>query len=71
MDADLDASAALKSLEGLAAQILGAPEKDASMEEARQVLRELAGVLGLRLGLPPEPRVTQGWDLHLARFATP
>ena len=71
MDADLDASAALKSLEGLAAQILRAPEKDASMEEARQVLRELAGVLGLRLGLPPEPRVTQGWDLHLARFATP
>jgi len=71
MQADLDAPAALKALEGLAAHILQATERDASVDEARQVLRELASVLGLRLGLPPEPRVTQGWDLHLARFAIP
>ena len=71
MEADLDAAAALKALEGLAAQILRAPGQDASVDKAREALRELAGVLGLRLGLPPEPRVTQGWDQHLARFATP
>jgi hypothetical protein len=71
MEADLDAAAALKALEGLAEQILQSSEADASVEKAREALREMAGVLGLRLGLPPEPRVTQGWDQHLARFATP
>jgi L-cysteine:1D-myo-inositol 2-amino-2-deoxy-alpha-D-glucopyranoside ligase len=71
MEADLDAAAALKALEGLAEQILQSSEADASVEKAREALKELAGVLGLRLGLPPEPRVTQGWDQHLARFATP
>jgi L-cysteine:1D-myo-inositol 2-amino-2-deoxy-alpha-D-glucopyranoside ligase len=71
MEADLDASAALEALEGLADHILQSSEADASADKAREALRELAGVLGLRLGLPPEPRVTQGWDLHLARFATP
>ena len=71
MEADLDASAALRALEGLAAYVLQAAKRDDSADEASQVLRELASVLGLRLGLPPEPRVTQGWDLHLARFATP
>ncbi|HEX9676315.1 MAG TPA: cysteine--tRNA ligase [Anaerolineales bacterium] len=71
MEADLDASAALKALEGLADQILRAPGKDASVDESRQVLRELASVLGLRLGSEAEPRVTQGWELHLAGFATP
>ena len=68
MEADLDASAALKALEGLAAHVQLAAENDAASDEARQVLRELASVLGLRLGSEAEPPVTQGWELHLARF---
>ena len=70
MGADLDASAALKALEGLAAHVQKAAENDAPSDEARQVLRELASILGLRLGPEAEPRVTQGWELHLARFTT-
>jgi len=68
MDADLDASGALRALESLAAHVLQAGDRDATVDEARQVLIELANVLGLRLGMPPEPGVIQGWDLHLARF---
>jgi len=68
MDADLDAPGALKALEGLAARTLQATERDTSVDEARQVLRELASVLGLRLGSDPERHVVQGWNSHLIRF---
>lgn len=35
---------------------------------ASQALRQMAGVLGLRLGSSREPGVAQGWARHLARF---
>jgi L-cysteine:1D-myo-inositol 2-amino-2-deoxy-alpha-D-glucopyranoside ligase len=68
MEADLDAPAALRALEGLAAHIRGLKNQGPAAEPARRLLRELAAVLGLRLGSEPEPRATQGWGMHLKRF---
>jgi L-cysteine:1D-myo-inositol 2-amino-2-deoxy-alpha-D-glucopyranoside ligase len=71
MDSDLDASAALAALEGLATHILDSSSGGAGAEQGRHVLRRLASVLGLRLGSEPAPGVTQGWTEHLTRFEGP
>jgi len=68
MEADLDAPGALSALEGLAAHIQGLTDQGPAADAARSLLRELAAVLGLRLGSEPEPLVTQGWGLHLQKF---
>ena len=69
MDDDLDTPRALGALAALAEAILAAPARSGCAGVAQETLRELAGVLGLRLGQSgPEPRVVAGWAAHKARF---
>lgn len=71
MDNDLDTPAARQALVDLAETILDAASRDQQISEAQQALRELAGILGLRLdqrGL--EERVIAGWQAHRARFTS-
>jgi cysteinyl-tRNA synthetase len=66
---DLDTPAALSRLESLADAILVAAERSRDVSSAQAVLRRLAQVFGLVLDTPGvEPRVTEGWGAHLARF---
>jgi cysteinyl-tRNA synthetase len=66
---DLDTPAALSRLESLADAILVAAERSRDVSSAQAVLRRLAQAFGLVLDTPGvEPRVTEGWGAHLARF---
>ncbi|MGD2252780.1 MAG: cysteine--tRNA ligase [Anaerolineales bacterium] len=69
MNHDLDTPAALHALERLADQILAAAAAEQGVGEAQAVLRNLTGVLGLRLdNRDPEPEVVNGWHAHAKRF---
>jgi cysteinyl-tRNA synthetase len=69
MDHDLDTSAALEALDRLADQILDAAAAGQGVGKAQTALRDLTGVLGLRLDHgEPEPEVVRGWQAHAKRF---
>jgi L-cysteine:1D-myo-inositol 2-amino-2-deoxy-alpha-D-glucopyranoside ligase len=76
MDDDLDTPRAALALDALAGALLeGLPDGTARASQGpppQETLRELAGVLGLRLNRSgPEPRVVDGWQAHKARFPAP
>jgi L-cysteine:1D-myo-inositol 2-amino-2-deoxy-alpha-D-glucopyranoside ligase len=67
MEDDLDTTRAASALDHLAGEIIPAPQ--GGDPASQRTLRELAGLLGLRLGLQgSEPRVADGWEVHKARF---
>lgn len=71
---DLDTPTALAALEQFAREVLTAAETDRDVHEARDVLRRLGAIVGLRLGPnanEPEPEVVAGWDTFLADFVAP
>jgi L-cysteine:1D-myo-inositol 2-amino-2-deoxy-alpha-D-glucopyranoside ligase len=70
MNDDLNTSAALARLEGLADSIQAAARAGQQLGPAQAVLRKLSQVFGLRLDAEEvEARVTEGWGAHLRRFA--
>jgi len=70
MDDDLDSSAAVGHLEGLAAAILEGAQRGQRISAAQETLRSLSRVFGLRLGAGgPEDRVDQTWHRYLEGFA--
>lgn len=72
MDDDLNTPLAVEVLVRLAEEIVFQVGEGGEVEEARQALREMAGVLGLRLDQAgPEKHVKQGWREHLKRFPVP
>lgn len=66
---DLDTPRAIAVLDQLVEAMSG-PSQKGEQRSGPQVLRELAAILGLRLGLPgSEARVTAGWEVHKQAFA--
>jgi L-cysteine:1D-myo-inositol 2-amino-2-deoxy-alpha-D-glucopyranoside ligase len=68
MNDDLDTPGAVSVLDSLAREIL---DSNGSREvaDAQDILRELCGILGLRLDAgSPEEVVIEGWDEHKKRF---
>lgn len=69
MDNDLDTISALAALGDLAGQIIRAARNKQHVAAARDALRAMSRVFGLRLDAAAvEPRVVEGWNRHLARF---
>jgi L-cysteine:1D-myo-inositol 2-amino-2-deoxy-alpha-D-glucopyranoside ligase len=69
MDDDLDSPQAIDGLERFASEILDAAAEARDVEAAKEALRAMAGVLGLRLGAAkPSERVTTGWLGYLENF---
>jgi L-cysteine:1D-myo-inositol 2-amino-2-deoxy-alpha-D-glucopyranoside ligase len=69
MDLDLDTPRGLELLTRLAEQILTAAQDGQAVRGAQHALRDMAGVLGLRLDREgPEEAVQSGWNRHLQRF---
>jgi L-cysteine:1D-myo-inositol 2-amino-2-deoxy-alpha-D-glucopyranoside ligase len=65
MENDLDTPAALRVLERMADEILGAAGRQQDVREAQEVLRKCGSVFGLTYGLePPEERVVNGWNAN-------
>ncbi len=70
LDNDLDTPSAVGELAHLADRIFTAAERGQAISEAQNALRELAGVLGLRLDqTSPDKTLVDGWDAHRQRFA--
>ncbi|MBI4786145.1 MAG: cysteine--tRNA ligase [Chloroflexi bacterium] len=69
MDDDLNTPQAIAALNELAQGILDGKYAAGDKPTAQATLRELASVLGLRLGAGIEPRVTSGWNAHRRKFA--
>ncbi len=68
MDDDLDTPGAISVLDGLAGEILDSSDSR-EVSDAQDILRELCGILGLRLDAgSPEEVVIEGWDEHKKRF---
>lgn len=68
MDDDLDTPGAISVLDGLAGEILDS-SGSREIADAQIILRELCGILGLRLDAgSPEEVVIEGWDEHKKRF---
>lgn len=69
MDLDLDTPRALELLVWLADEILDGAQAGQAIRGAQYALRNMAGVLGLRLDREePEEAVLAGWNRHLQRF---
>ena len=68
MDDDLNAPAALQVLLDLAGTIIVAAAAGGDVLQAQEFLRNLAGILGLRLDQQVEPGVVDGWSRHQQRF---
>jgi L-cysteine:1D-myo-inositol 2-amino-2-deoxy-alpha-D-glucopyranoside ligase len=69
MDDDLDTPAALDIMIQLAEDILLSAEEGGDVSAGRKALREMSGILGLRLEADrPEERVIDGWRRHRRRF---
>jgi L-cysteine:1D-myo-inositol 2-amino-2-deoxy-alpha-D-glucopyranoside ligase len=67
---DLNTPKALNALANLAEQILYGAARHQEVFKAQRVLRDLSGLLGLRLDAEaPENRVRSGWQTHLRRFS--
>jgi L-cysteine:1D-myo-inositol 2-amino-2-deoxy-alpha-D-glucopyranoside ligase len=68
MDNDLGSPGALQVLSELAQEISDAAATGSNVSEAQQKLRELSGIIGLRLNQEVEPTIVDGWRQHLKRF---
>jgi L-cysteine:1D-myo-inositol 2-amino-2-deoxy-alpha-D-glucopyranoside ligase len=69
LDDDLDTPRAIGYLAELADEILAAADAGRDLQSARDLLRSLSSVLGLRLDAQkPERRVTVEWSRHLEDF---
>jgi L-cysteine:1D-myo-inositol 2-amino-2-deoxy-alpha-D-glucopyranoside ligase len=69
LESDIDTGAALEILDALARRISAGARERYNLDHARQTLRDLGGVLGLRLAQPgPDPEVVAGWDRHRRRL---
>lgn len=68
LDDDLNTPEAVAVLDRLVAAILAGEYADAERAAAQATLRELAGILGLRLRVGIDERVTAGWQRHRRRF---
>ena len=69
MDDDLDTPAALDIIIQLAEDILLSAEEAGAVSVGQEALREMSGILGLRLDTDrPETRVIEGWRRHRRRF---
>jgi L-cysteine:1D-myo-inositol 2-amino-2-deoxy-alpha-D-glucopyranoside ligase len=67
---DLNTPKALNALTNLAEQILYGAGHRQRVQRAQRALRDLAGILGLRLDAEaPEPHVCLGWQTHLRKFS--
>jgi L-cysteine:1D-myo-inositol 2-amino-2-deoxy-alpha-D-glucopyranoside ligase len=67
---DLNTPKALNALANLAEQILYSASHNQKVQRAQRVLRDLAGILGMRLDAEaPEQRVCFGWQGHLRKFS--
>jgi len=70
LDDDLDTPNAISVLDSLADEILDC-EGSREVTDAQGILRELCGIVGLRLDAgSPEQVVIKGWDEHKIRFAS-
>ncbi|MFH1086323.1 MAG: cysteine--tRNA ligase [Chloroflexota bacterium] len=69
MDDNLATDRAIAALDTLAQRILAAAAAGHALAAAQGTLRQLCGVLGLRLEGDLEPRVRTGWAAHHQRFA--
>ena len=68
MDDDLDTPLAVALLDELATTINDGRYTGSDEDAARATLRELAGVIGLRLGVGPDARIVEGWRHHRKKF---
>lgn len=69
LENDLNTPAAIDQLLEIAATIEQSAREGGQVSVAQQQLRELSGVLGLRLGSEgPEPSVLEGWRRRLSEF---
>lgn len=69
LDNDLNSPGAIAAVSRLADEIIEAAGQGETVSEAQETLRELAGVLGLRLdNASTESRVDEGWAAHRLRF---
>ncbi len=69
LDNDLDTPGALAVLNRLAQEIHTGVRGRLNVRSAQKMLREMAGVLGLRLDAPePQERVIAGWQEHLRQI---
>ena len=68
MDDNLDTRAALSVLRTLAQDIITWSDEGRDVSAAQELLLRLSTVFGLRVGRDVEPRVTEGWSAHYARF---
>jgi L-cysteine:1D-myo-inositol 2-amino-2-deoxy-alpha-D-glucopyranoside ligase len=68
MDDDLNAPTALRALSDLARTIIVAADAGSDVSKAQEILRNLAGILGLRLDQQVQPKVVDGWRQHQRRF---
>ncbi|MHB1295070.1 MAG: cysteine--tRNA ligase [Anaerolineae bacterium] len=69
LDDNLNTRAALAALCGLADEITRGASAGCRVSEAQATLRQLGGVFGLLFGQDVEPRVREGWEGHMLRFA--
>lgn len=69
LDNDLDTPTALETVQEMVQAIINEGNAGKDISRAQLVLRSFGEVFGLRMdNAKPDPRVTQGWDQHLARF---
>ncbi len=68
LDDDLDTPAACEILIEFSQAIIAAARMGRPVDRAQADLREIAGVLGIRLDRPLDERVKKGWQVHLERF---
>jgi L-cysteine:1D-myo-inositol 2-amino-2-deoxy-alpha-D-glucopyranoside ligase len=69
MDSNLDTPAAVDLLVEYSEAILAGASEEKNTSPAQEILREAAGVFGLRLDQPgPEERAAAGWQHHLSEF---
>jgi L-cysteine:1D-myo-inositol 2-amino-2-deoxy-alpha-D-glucopyranoside ligase len=68
MNDDLDTPRALETVFKLADEIIAFENGKWDITNAQETLRELAGILGLRLDDTIDPKVERGWQRHRRRF---
>jgi L-cysteine:1D-myo-inositol 2-amino-2-deoxy-alpha-D-glucopyranoside ligase len=68
MDDDLNTPGAVAVLDKLAKDVQAGNYRGEQQQAAQGTLRELAGILGMRLGSPVPERIAAGWQRHRAKF---
>mgnify|MGYP005836383533 CR=1 FL=1 len=69
MDSDLNTSGAIQTITELTRAILAASQRKDNVIQAKQTLKEMVRIFGYQYPLGQlDPRVIEGWEMHLARF---